>query len=337
MNRTISILCTLLLIFSIAPTFASAQSSSSFKDVPDHFWAKNEIEYLVEKGIIRGYPDGTFKPNHSVSHIQVLEMLMKSLNYPILDSYPDHGYSNYPKGTYGYDILASAVHHGLIYYGNNSIFNVFQATTRHQMANKLTKAFKLSRMWEEDFVDASKGTSYYVAAETLAAYGITKPYEGNLFKPNNHLTRAQFAAFLYRTLTLEDIIKNPEYEFQPFDKSIEYKGIEINVGKLQETNRDEYYVSYEAPVEIINYTDKPLNDASFKLQYENYPNVSIFDLETYLVRPYSSREINIKFIITADMDKEFGKPKFLEFAFVDMADALFFYELMEDSLKWKIN
>lgn len=46
------------------------ETKSNFKDVPEDFWAKEEIEFLSSKGVIKGYHDGTFKPNEPVKRVQ---------------------------------------------------------------------------------------------------------------------------------------------------------------------------------------------------------------------------------------------------------------------------
>ncbi|MBN1458883.1 MAG: S-layer homology domain-containing protein [Armatimonadetes bacterium] len=44
---------------------------TTFTDVPDSFWCFNHLEYLVEQGIVSGYPDGTYKPSATVTRDQM--------------------------------------------------------------------------------------------------------------------------------------------------------------------------------------------------------------------------------------------------------------------------
>jgi len=46
----------------------------SFPDVPDGHWAKNAILGTAVKGIIRGYPDGTYRPNDPVTRAEMSVM-----------------------------------------------------------------------------------------------------------------------------------------------------------------------------------------------------------------------------------------------------------------------
>jgi len=53
---------------------------STFSDMNGH-WALNEVEYCVSKGIIDGYPNGTFRPENTVTGTEAAKMLLTALNY----------------------------------------------------------------------------------------------------------------------------------------------------------------------------------------------------------------------------------------------------------------
>lgn len=44
-------------------------------DVPNSFWAKNEVMQLVEMGVIGGYPDAEFRPNLNINRGQAANLL----------------------------------------------------------------------------------------------------------------------------------------------------------------------------------------------------------------------------------------------------------------------
>ena len=55
--------------------FIFAHAATSFVDrVPA--WAKGAVEYLVEKGAIHGYPDGTFKPSNVITRAEQQPFLL---------------------------------------------------------------------------------------------------------------------------------------------------------------------------------------------------------------------------------------------------------------------
>lgn len=55
---------------------------NNFYDIRGH-WAKAEIENLVRKGIINGYPDGTFKPENKITRAEFLVLLSKAFKWDL--------------------------------------------------------------------------------------------------------------------------------------------------------------------------------------------------------------------------------------------------------------
>lgn len=53
------------------------QKHDTFNDIEEADWAAHYIMKMKEKGIIVGYPDGSFKPNQSANHSEVMTMMMR--------------------------------------------------------------------------------------------------------------------------------------------------------------------------------------------------------------------------------------------------------------------
>lgn len=51
---------------------------SSFSDVPSNSWFFSYVTTATSKGIVKGYPDGTFKPERTVSLGEMLKMLVET-------------------------------------------------------------------------------------------------------------------------------------------------------------------------------------------------------------------------------------------------------------------
>lgn len=67
---------------------------TQFPDVtPNQAWAYGYINIAVGRGVIKGYPDGTFKPSDPVSQAEALTMVMRALGYK--DSLPGNWPLNY--------------------------------------------------------------------------------------------------------------------------------------------------------------------------------------------------------------------------------------------------
>lgn len=78
MKKIFFIALTFLLVISSGLTIsdnAHAQSTTTFKDVKANTETGKAIYTMVEKGVLSGYPDGTFKPNQPVTNAQAAKML----------------------------------------------------------------------------------------------------------------------------------------------------------------------------------------------------------------------------------------------------------------------
>jgi len=54
---------------------------SGFTDLKGYKWAEGYISYAVKNGIVKGYPDGTFKPGNNVTSNEMLTMVLRAAGY----------------------------------------------------------------------------------------------------------------------------------------------------------------------------------------------------------------------------------------------------------------
>ena len=66
---------------SLAVVLMSTMVFGALKDVPANHWATPAINSLVSKGIINGYPDGTYRGKAFVTRYQIAVILDKAVNY----------------------------------------------------------------------------------------------------------------------------------------------------------------------------------------------------------------------------------------------------------------
>lgn len=69
-------LCGLVALLSLT---APALSAPLFPDVPDNHWAKDAVAALAAKGLVEGYPDGTFKGDRAASRYEVAMIVARLL------------------------------------------------------------------------------------------------------------------------------------------------------------------------------------------------------------------------------------------------------------------
>ncbi|ARK24080.1 hypothetical protein SporoP37_04875 [Sporosarcina sp. P37] len=76
MKKIIMIAGALLLALCL-PLSSTAASKQRFSDVPSTKHFAEAVNDLAERNIIGGYPDGTFKPNNSITRRQAAAIIAK--------------------------------------------------------------------------------------------------------------------------------------------------------------------------------------------------------------------------------------------------------------------
>lgn len=72
--------------------------SGMFKDVPMHNWANQSIAKAVDENLLKGYPDGNFRPNSPVTRVEALTSIAKGMDCDIDKCKADEILSRYADG-----------------------------------------------------------------------------------------------------------------------------------------------------------------------------------------------------------------------------------------------
>ena len=177
-----------------------------FKDVKVAHPYFNDIMELNALGVINGYEDKTFKPKDLIKRHHVAAMLVRAeapnipkkltMEFTFKDVLDNH--ANFTN----IHLLAQ----GGIIDQNEAGFKPNNMITRAQMAKMLVNAFGLTYNTATEmrtFKDVEDSSWYAEYVEILASHGITTGSNG-YFNPNEPLQRQHFAAFLARTLKLQE-------------------------------------------------------------------------------------------------------------------------------------
>lgn len=111
----------------------------NLSDISGH-WAKVNIEKLVALGAICGYPDGTFKPESTITRAEFATVLVKAFKLGAKQGkmFADTA-SHWAK-----DYIATASSYGIINGYDSARFGPDDPVTREQMAFMAVKAAKLN-------------------------------------------------------------------------------------------------------------------------------------------------------------------------------------------------
>ncbi|WP_158602218.1 S-layer homology domain-containing protein [Cohnella endophytica] len=79
MRRMLSLFVAIAIMLVNIPAYAAAADKPMFKDVQSSHWAYASIVQAATAGYVKGFPDGTFRPNDPVTASQFMAMLVLSL------------------------------------------------------------------------------------------------------------------------------------------------------------------------------------------------------------------------------------------------------------------
>lgn len=177
----------------------------AFSDVPNHTYYANAVKDLSNRKIINGYPDGTFRPNSSITRGQVAAIVAKSLNLTV--SGTDYKkFSDVPETHIFYPYVSALAQLGIINGYTSGRFGVNDTMTRGQAAKVLTLAYGLleANTTQTPFTDIEKNI-FKTHIETLYAHRITNGVTATRYGPNQTLTRGSVAVLVQK---LEQVKKN---------------------------------------------------------------------------------------------------------------------------------
>ena len=182
-------------------------AAANFNDILNH-WAKDDIQFMVNRGLLAGTNDVSFSPDAAVSRGTLAAILGRMANADI---------SGYTKSSFT-DVKKDAYYMGYVEWVNtkdimsgktSAAFAPESAITREEMALILfnyTKAMKMNlpAIYAENiFADASKISAEAAdAVKQLQMAGILAGKSENRFDPQGIVTRAEVSAIIHRFIKL---------------------------------------------------------------------------------------------------------------------------------------
>ncbi|MBU8881136.1 S-layer homology domain-containing protein [Bacillus sp. FJAT-29790] len=188
-------------IFHIQPKKAVGISPFLFKDVGPGHWAARDIYNLIGTNIMNGTTHNTnYYPDRSITRLEAATLITNALGLS-LKNRPDPKLTDVKRGQAGYDVIAAVVDEG-IFSGSNEKFNANSTLTREQMAKILVTAFRLSGQKSNSFSDIKEDRWSKPYIDVLVSNRIT--VVSGQFRPQEITTKAQFSAFLQRSIIRHD-------------------------------------------------------------------------------------------------------------------------------------
>ena len=174
--------------------------AAELSDISGH-WAETNITTLVDAKVINGYPDGTFRPNGTISKAEFLKLLMSASVPSWYDITGD--YTTVAHWAIPYVNLANT--YNVVPYGELTVENLDEPVTRKEMALWIAKA-DISMVMHDfkresviSFTDCGEMTNEEISwLNHTVASGLITGYPDNTFGPDRNMTRAEAATVIYR-------------------------------------------------------------------------------------------------------------------------------------------
>jgi len=200
------------LLFSLFGFINTSVAQEGFSDVPTNHWAYEAIMSLVKKGILSGYPDGTFRPDDPLKRSDTAVILSKvfglDLSNPDKPSYSDIAEDSW---VYGYaetiektKLMTESINDRR-FRPNDSLLRIefvpiaVRALGMKYFADSLNEESKSKTLM--DFSDASQVPIWARGYLTIAIKStIVSGYPDGTFRPRNAIKRSEIAVLLFNML-----------------------------------------------------------------------------------------------------------------------------------------
>lgn len=186
-----------------------------FSDVSDNQWFYNSVTKMTEEGIFKGYPDGTFKPDNTVTYGEFIKMFIVAVT--------GEDVGNSSSGNWAKNYYDKGIELGLYTEYDIPEYKLSDGIARKHMSILISNNFKETdienyNLIKERINDLDLGRPYQHQIIKAYGLGVITGYPGGEFKPNGTLTRAESATVISRLLNEDERII-PKFEKPVADDS----------------------------------------------------------------------------------------------------------------------
>lgn len=218
-TRFLSLILTLVLSFSLCPTALADLDPSDYSDLKENYWAYDSIMYCSEWEIVKGFEDGTFRPEAEVTYAQFIAMLVRTFYGDEVDAVTDTAgnpwYYPYMKVArdHSLDFKTNIVNHG----GWPEVVVANDPVNRYEMASILRLTLMdhdkdpLAVQWKtvtgsikdyDQIPEMDDMQIYWMAVPSCYYVGVLTGMSDGKFHGEESMTRAQSCVVITRMLNV---------------------------------------------------------------------------------------------------------------------------------------
>lgn len=189
-------------IIGVTLLTGTVSMATIFPDTSDH-WASEAVDNVTNKGIMIGYPDGSFRPQNNITRAEFLKLTSNIIKkYTKLEKRPVPNPLDLNYVWITDDDISNVVGNGIMEGYPDGSFRPSNNITRAEIAITVFKMIKVINP-NYDFEQIKNTTFPDIAnnwakdsIEILTNSGIINGYMDESFKPNSEVTRAEITAIL---------------------------------------------------------------------------------------------------------------------------------------------
>lgn len=191
--------------------YAVMSFDKTFDDIANH-WAKEDIELMASRHIVKGKSDNMFDPKGDITRAEFATMLVRIIGAELIEG--ESSFEDVTTDKWYAPYIEAAYQAGLVKGISETEFAPEENITREQMATMIMRAY--NHLTEEDynelvtttelrFNDESEISDWAHKAVIIASdLGIIKGMTETTFVPKENATRAQSAVMIKRLLEATD-------------------------------------------------------------------------------------------------------------------------------------
>lgn len=192
----------ILILLILSPKAVLAEhKTTDFLDVPENSPYYLPVKFLREKGIVRGYGDGTFRPSQTVNRVEAISIIFNSAK-----NLPSEKLKEIQQFTLPVDTILNLA------FPSETDISVKTPTMETPITLEKTGVMELvlpqggilraGRIYldqEPTFTDVKPSTWYFSLIKRAISLDIAKGYPDGSFKPENPVSLVEALAMLFRT------------------------------------------------------------------------------------------------------------------------------------------
>lgn len=182
---------------------AAGLYGQKYPDVPNGYWAAEDINRLTDQCVLAGYPDDLFKPNRNISRAEMASMVVKGYNLENTQMTSEGDFKDVPKYHWAYEAINKGASSDMIAGHPDGKFHPNSPITRCEAMSILSKgincpmdACKADEILGK-YQDGSSIPSW--AKEHIAKAidnGALKDSTSSRIRPQDNATRAEVSSML---------------------------------------------------------------------------------------------------------------------------------------------